>query len=436
MRLLSLLAIICIVSLALSMNSEALTLNVCDYGAIADGKTDATSAFQKALDAATSQPGSSAYAPAGTYLIAGTIRIPASTTLKGDYSGPGRQKGTIILSTFGKGKSDGPGCIVMSGGSGLCGIAVIYPGQKAESREPIPYPYAITGAGDVRIQDIYLHNAYQGINLDGAHTNSVRNVWGEPLKVGINVDHCYDISRIENVHFWPYFTLDKPMREWVQQNGVAFQFGRSDWQYCLNTFSFGYHTGYRFFRTGESKPSAGVVYPAGTTNGNFVGIGADKCAIGVDVEDCFNIDVSITNAEIAPFGKVEGSRAVLLRKGNTGNLTFLNCNFWAVPSSLFEIHSGSLNISACNIHEWAVVKKDSSCIIQTGGRLNVNGCTFSQGGKLAVLDGADARALFSGNMGVGPLKVINRIGNRAVVGTNNPRIEVSAESPSAKVSKD
>lgn len=422
-QLMPCLAVVLLVAL-LATGSHAANINVRDYGAAADGVTDDTASFQRALDAAGSEPGSTVYAPAGRYLIAGTIRITANTTLKGDYSGPGRQRGTILLPKFGKGKADGPGCIMMSGGSEVRNLAIMYTEQSADAKEPVPYPYAITGAGDTRIEDVYLHNAYQGINLDGAHANIVRNIWGEPVRVGINVDHCYDISRIENVHFWPYFTLDKPMREWVQQNGVAFQFGRSDWQYCFNTFSFGYHTGYRFFRTGEWKVNPQTTYPAGTTNGNFVGIGADKCVIGIDVEDSFSIGVSITNAEIAPFGAVEQSRAVLLRKGNTGNLTLVNCNFWAVPSSLIEVQDGSLNLSSCNIHEWGVLKQDAHCIIASGGRLNVNACTFNKGGKLAVLAGKDTKALFSGNMGTDELTVANQIGDRAVFGANNPAISI------------
>lgn len=416
--------------------SSAVTLNVKDYGALADGKSDATAAFQKALDAAAKERGSTVYAPAGTYLVAGTIRVPPGATLKGDYSGPGGLHGTILLATGGKGKTEGPGCIVLSGGSGVRNIAIRYPEQTSDAKKPIPYPYAITADGYTRMEDIFLHNPYQGINLDGAHANVVRNIWGEPLKIGINVDHCYDISRIENVHFWPHFTLDKPLRAWVQQNGTAFQFGRSDWQYCFNTFCFGYHTGYRFYRTGEVKPNPQVTYPAGATNGNFVGIGADKCAIAIDVEDSFNIGVSITNGEFAPFG-VTDSRGVLLRKGNTGNLTLVNCNFWAVPATLIEVQDGSLNLSACNIHEWAVAREGQPAMIAAGGRLNVNGCTFNRGGKLAILDGANTRAIFSGNMGTDPLTVVNHIGGRAVFAANNPGIKVVAgATPTPKAKRD
>lgn len=396
-------------------------LEATDYGAVADGTTDATAAIQEALDAAAKVSGSTVFLRAGRYLVEGTIRVPGATALEGEYRGQGRQKGTILLVTGGKGRADGDGCIVLTGSSQVRGLAFMYPGQTAEAEEPVEYPYTITAAGDSRIEDIYLHNSYQGINLDGAHANLVRNVWGEPLKVGINSDHTYDISRIENVHFWPYFTLGKPLREWVQNNGVAFQFGRSDWQSCLNTFCFGYHTGYRFYKSEEVKDKG---YPGGGTNGSFVGIGADKVVIGVDVEESFSIGVSITNGMFAPFGSTDGV-GVYLRKTNTGNLTLSNCNFWAVTGSVARVEAGSLNMNSCNIQEWAVTNKDAACFLQTGGRLNVNNCTFNGGGLLGGLSGESARCSLIGNMGDEPLRIESGIGERLVTGLNSPALEVT-----------
>ena len=395
----------------------AATYNVRELGAKADGTTDDTASFQKALDEAVKEPGSTVFAPAGRYLIAGSINVGANSTLKGDYRGPGRQRGTILMSTGGKGKADGPGCVTLfGGGSAVCNVAIEYPGQIADAKEPIAYPYAISAGGDSRIEDVFLYNAYQGINLDGAHANLVRNIWGEPLKVGINSDHNYDISRIENVHFWPYFTLNKPLRSWVQTNGVAFQFGRSDWQSCTNTFSYGYHVGYRFYTSQEVKKSG---YPGGATNGSFVGIGADCVGIALDIEDSFSIGVSITNGMFAPFGGAN-SRGVLLHKGNTGNLTLVNCNFWAVTHQVAEVQGGSLNLTGCNIQEWGSVKKDEPCFSVSGGRLNVNGCTFNKSGLVAVVGGRQTRAIFNANMGVGDMTVRNSIGSSLALGGNNP----------------
>ena len=395
------------------------TLSVLDFGATADGTTDDTTAIQRALDEAGKTAGTTVQLPLGRYLIAGSLHVRPSTVLRGEYHAMGRERGTVLLSTFGKGETDGPGCIVMGPGTTVRNIAVNYPEQDAEAGEPVAYPYAITGAPSSHIEHVFLFNPYQGINLDGCHLNLVRNVWGEPLRVGIHSDHTYDVSRIENVHFWPYFTLGKPLREWVQQNGVAFEFGRSDWQSVTNTFCYGYHTGYRFFRTEAARDGA---YAAGTTNGSFFGIGADRAVIGIDVEGCFDIGVSVTNGMFGPFGAVDESRAVLLRETNTGNLSLVNCNFWAITNMVAEVQGGSLSLTGCNIHAWALLKKDAPCFRATGGRLKVNSCTLNQGGLLAELTGEETAALFMGNMGTEPLTVANEIGERAVFGLNVPPI--------------
>jgi hypothetical protein len=391
---------------------------------VGDGVTDDTAAIQAALDEVGAAGGGTVELDTKSYRIDGTLSVPAHTTLQGTYWGPSRRNGTVLLSTVGRGRSDGPGCVLLrSGIAALRNVRIEYPDQDPEASEPVPYPFAVQGGHSSRVEEVFLYNAYQGIDFDTAHAGFIRNVWGEPLRVGIRVDHCYDICRIENVHFWPYFTNGKPLRDWVQQNGVAFEFGRSDWQYCLNVFSYGYHTGFRFYHT-DAMPE--LNYAEGTTNGNFVGIGADRVCVAVDVEDSFNIGVSITNGEFAPFGAVDG-RAILLHEGNTGNLTFTNCSFWAVTSSLAEVNGGSLVLQGCNIHAWALLEPEMPCLLVSGGRLSVSGSTFNQGGLLGRFSGDNTRVSLVGNTATEELRVENAIAERAVVGLNNPPVVVEPQ---------
>jgi hypothetical protein len=68
------------------------------------------------------------------------------------------------------------------------------------------------------------------------------------------------------------------------EHGEAFLFGRSDWQYVLNTFCFGYRAGYKFVQSA-----------ARVCNGNFLGIGADDRWTAVVVEQCAPFALLITN---------------------------------------------------------------------------------------------------------------------------------------------
>lgn len=58
------------------------SLAVTTYGAVGDGVTDCTSAFQNCIAAAQTQA-RAVWLPAGTYLITGTINLPTGTTLQG-----------------------------------------------------------------------------------------------------------------------------------------------------------------------------------------------------------------------------------------------------------------------------------------------------------------------------------------------------------------
>ena len=56
-------------------------LNVRTFGAVGDGKTKDTAAFQKALDACAAANGGEVVVPVGNYLI-GSIELKSSTTLR------------------------------------------------------------------------------------------------------------------------------------------------------------------------------------------------------------------------------------------------------------------------------------------------------------------------------------------------------------------
>ena len=125
---------------------------------------------------------------------------------------------------------------------------------------------------------------------------------GQPLRRGVLVDAIYDIGRIENVHFNPWWSMKPRLFQWQLQHGEAFIFGRSDWQYVFNTFCFGYNVGYKFVQT-----------EAGVCNGNFLGIGADDCYTALVVENCAPMGLLITNGEFVSF---HGPDPTMVRGGS------------------------------------------------------------------------------------------------------------------------
>lgn len=252
-------------------------LNVVDFGAVADGMTDNTAAFQKALDAAGQAHGGIVWVPTGRYSFSGTLTVPMEVSLRGvaayvpthagirDNSPEKPEYGTVFLVHAGAGSEEGSPFILLQTNAVLQGVCVFYPDQKPEGPVPTPYPYAVAMRGNnPAIIDVELLNPYNGIDAGQNQRALIRNVHGQPLHIGLFVDVIYDIGRIENVHWNPWWSMQKDLFEWQKSHGVGFIFGRTDWHYVLNTFCFGYNIGYQFIQT-----------KAGCTNGNFLGIGAD-----------------------------------------------------------------------------------------------------------------------------------------------------------------
>ena len=68
--------------------------------------------------------------------------------------------------------------------------------------------------------------------------NGIR--YGQPISIGIQVDQCYDIGRIREIHFWPFWAaLGTPIENWQHLNAVSLDMKRTDWEIVEDVFSFG-----------------------------------------------------------------------------------------------------------------------------------------------------------------------------------------------------
>jgi hypothetical protein len=400
--------------------SEPDVLSVRDFGAKGDGSTDDTAAFQRALDAASKAGGAVVHAPRGNYLFAGHLNVGHGVTLEGIWQSvpahtglrnAGLRKptddGTTFLITENAGHEDGAPFITLNQNSTLKGVVLFYPDQdRADAPKPYPWAVAMRGKNPAVLQ-VELLNPYNGIDASQNERHLIRDVQGQPLRRGIYVDAIYDIGRIENVHFNPWWSMERKLFEWQQKNGEAFVFGRSDWQYVFNTFCFGYNIGYKFLKT-----------KAGLCNGNFLGIGADDCFTAVVVEDSARMALLISNGEFVSFHGPDPTM-VEVKASNTGSVRFVNCAFWGPCNQIARIAgTGTVGFGDCTFVQWDRKKEGQPALRAESGTLLVRGCEFQEDKPQIELGESVRRAVIADNLFSGRARITNHSKNQIIINDN------------------
>ena len=383
--------------------------SVLDFGAKGDGETDDTAAFQKAMDTVGQKGGGVVYAPRGNYFFAGHLNVPRAVTLKGVWESvpahnglrdPGGSKptddGTTFLVTEGGGSEAGAPFITLHDNSTLKGVVLYYPDQKPDE-EPLAYPWAIALRGkNPAVLAVELLNPYNGIDATRNERHLIRDVQGQPLRRGISVDDIYDIGRIEDVHFNPWWSLQPRLFHWQEKHGEAFTFARSDWEYVFNTFCYGYAVGYKFVKS-----------HSGDCNGNFLGIGADDCNVAVRVDESAPFGLLISNGEFTSFHGPDPTM-VSVGTNNAGTVRFVNCAFWGPCEQIAKIKGrGIVGFSDCIFDDWDHGKDGRSAIQAESGTLLVRGCEFHRNLGQVELGEGITRAVVAENIFTGAARITN-----------------------------
>jgi len=152
--------------------------------------------------------------------------------------------GTILIPTQGRGVPCDLNCtdafITVSENAAVRGLVIYYQEQETVNT-PVAYPWSLyLVANNAAVEDIELLGAWNGVAAVAAHRHYIARVQGQPLNIGLFVDETYDIGRIEDVHWNPWYSNKKPFVHYQTTFGRAFVFGRSDWEYVFNTFAFGF----------------------------------------------------------------------------------------------------------------------------------------------------------------------------------------------------
>jgi len=229
------------------------TISAKDFGAAGDGVTNDTPALQAAID--------SFGAGGGTVIVPYGMRclVDASLTVKSNVSlvGPHEYIGSPNNNTDAPYGSVGGALIVNSsatitlkGGASLKGLLIYRKGMTFPAANSSAFAgTAVTIGGDDAAASCSMILGFEKAVLsDGYQRPRFYNLWLDNVN-GISITDAYDIPRIENVHCWPFATIEQYaidlLPSQLQRSGTAFLLeGVSDWVKLNNCFAYGYSRGF------------------------------------------------------------------------------------------------------------------------------------------------------------------------------------------------
>jgi hypothetical protein len=367
-----------------------------EYGAVGNGITDDSAAFQAAMNAvyhSGANGGGVVYVPAGNYAFYTNLTIPTGVTLHGDWQdwtkGTNGLVGTTFKVYYGAGNTNAAPFIQFDQNAALKDVNIWYPNQNPNSITPYPFTISLNGVSDSVVQNVALVNSYQGIEADGDSEWILSTVVGTPLFIGLTADAIADICQTEDIRFspavWPASkltnapTLGGSYMTWMRANGKGMQIFRLDGLLNINTSISGYNIGLDF----EASPSgdSGCAFYNGYVTNCAIAANAQQSQIsGLEFSD-FTLDGDIAINRTITTNDADAQFEDCQIIGRTGvavyctgadwqeSMQFQNCTI----SNLMQLAGpGVFNLVNCNL------SGSTQCVISASAtRAAFTGCTFS-----------------------------------------------------------
>lgn len=407
-------------------------VNAKDFGAKGDGVSDDTAAIQKALEyAKTHTP--VCYLPAGRYRLNRSITIPGGVTLIGAGGSVSHSKtpnGSALLIYGGKGDENAEPAIILDWSATIRQVTIHYP-EQLPPPNVTPYPWTIQARGQLcQVLDVVMTNPYNAIDVGTYHNelHMIRNVFACPLNVGVYIDRCTDIGRVENVHFNPNFWKrsklepifptggftegdaiegfqNKLLGDYLLANFIGFKIGKTDWEYITNCFVIFAKEGFVFDDYGYGPGNALVTQS-----------GADVGPIAVEIRKTQpHAGVQFVNCQFMATIKIGPE--------NEGPVKITNSGFWPIQErptqeQIVKQDSGTLILNACHFSDWDLTGEGKPCIYASAGRVSISGCDFMADKTAILLDKGLTAATVYGSMFRGEGRLINQSGIEIESGFN------------------
>jgi hypothetical protein len=297
-------------------NRFADVVNVKDFGAVGDGIADDTAAIQAAINYAggISNNPTSVYIPStqNGYRVTSTLNISSARIYlygdgfktNGSLGDINSKSSELYLDHIGIGIF-----IHQVSGTTIDGIST-------RRNQPTPasgwtpnvlnFDIIIQSANDTTIQNCLIRNATLGIKAyDTQGRLNLFNIKMQAFQIGIQIDQMYDVSRLNNIHIWPFSVDNININQYTKSNLIGILSLRNDNPNLSNIFVWGAKYG---IKCGLGTEVAPFTSRALIVNVGFDNVGDNGAGLLIDADGA---SVQLTNAY-----SFDGGPGILIQADN------------------------------------------------------------------------------------------------------------------------
>jgi len=333
-------------------------LNVRDFGAVGDGKSDDTDAFRKAVAAATKlHSGRTVVVPGGAYRLTSPLNI-TSTLLLGQYAG-GWPADSHPMPSLMVDLPPSEACIVANAGAALHGLCFAFATKNDPKRQF--GPAVLLKGGGVSLTHLTLLNPTDGIMWDGSSNIGRLNIENVFIvnagKCGVFVAGTMDMSRLSNIEVWNY-------EQGLVSSCTGFKLGQNDEIRLSNCAVFSAAIGFHFIET--PYPRTGEM---GAIWGGMENCTVDSSAVGLKIDAASILRIH--------GGSIWAHHNAVQLAGR-GDTVISGTDIRA--NSQHGIHvteCDSVTVTGCLFKKNGTTWPDAAKVLIEGGRsVLISGCTF------------------------------------------------------------